>query len=88
MEEVVVTAMRNVYLSQVNYAYGNNVYLPYSVGMLQAYCQTIPDIRKNFAFKELLYLREDVDEVLDRVDEPAIFGLSCYIWNWEYQKKC
>ena len=34
----------HVYLAQVNNQYGDNVFLPYSVGMVQSYCQTIEAI--------------------------------------------
>ena len=74
----------NVYLAQVNYSYGNNLFLPYSVGLLQAYCQTIDRIDDSFAFKELIYLRDDPDTVAQRLEDPKVVGLSCYIWNWEW----
>jgi radical SAM superfamily enzyme YgiQ (UPF0313 family) len=76
----------NVYLAQVNNTYGNNVYLPYSVGLLQAYCQTIKEINDSFSFKDFIYLRDDPDTVTRRLDHPKIFGISCYIWNWEWSK--
>lgn len=77
----------NVYLSQVNHAFGKNVFLPYSIGLLQAYAQTISEIKSAFEFKELQYLRESPAEVVKRLDNPAVFGFSCYIWNWEYNKR-
>ena len=46
----------NIYLCQVNNQYGNNVFLPNSVGMLQAYCLTIDKIKECFDFKGFLYL--------------------------------
>ena len=36
--------MYNVALVQVNYKFGNNVFLPYSVGLLRAYYEGILDI--------------------------------------------
>lgn len=76
--------MMNVYLAQVNNSYGRNVFLPYSAGMLQAYAQSIPEIREAFDFKGFVYSREPIDQVIARMDEPAVFGCSCYIWNWSY----
>ena len=76
----------NAYLCQFNNKYGNNVFLPYSVGLIKGYCQTIDEIDRNFDFKEFLYLREDVDEVAESLVEPKEVGLSCYIWNWEHSK--
>lgn len=76
--------MRNVYLAQVNHAYGRNVFLPYSVGLLQAYALTIPEIKQAYSFRELLFLREDTEKILSRMHNPDVFGLSCYIWNFRY----
>lgn len=76
----------NVYLCQVNNKYGNNVFLPYSVGLIQAYCQTIPEINENFDFKGLIYLRDDPENAAKSLERPEIVGISCYVWNFEWSK--
>ena len=76
----------NVCLVQVNYQYGNNVFLPHSVGLVQAYCKTIPEIEHNFEFLDFVYLRDDPDTVARDLDSPKIVGISCYLWNWEWSK--
>src|SRR3989344_2603764 len=78
--------MKNVFLVQVNYRYGNNVFMPYSIGSIQAYCQTDPEIRTNFNFQPLLFLRDEPEQVAQSMTDPAVLGLSCYMWNWEYNK--
>jgi radical SAM superfamily enzyme YgiQ (UPF0313 family) len=75
---------RNVFLTQVNYQYGNNVFVPYSVGSIQAYSKTIPEVRENFQFHEPIFLRKDPNDVVLGLHEPSIVGFSCYVWNWEY----
>src|SRR3989344_9654871 len=77
---------RNIFLAQVNYRYGDNVFMPYSVATLQAYAQTDSEVRNNFDFQPLLFLREDPDQVARKMERPAVLGLSCYLWNWEYNK--
>ncbi|MBI3631992.1 MAG: radical SAM protein [Candidatus Vogelbacteria bacterium] len=77
---------RNVLLVQVNYQYGNNVFVPYSVGSIQAYAENIPEIENNFKFQEPVFLREDPLEVIKKTSEPMVVGFSCYLWNWEYNK--
>lgn len=78
----------SVVMVQVNYQYGQNVFVPYSVGSLQAYAETIPEIRKNFLFREPVFLRQNPVEVLRGIEkEPAVVGFSSYLWNWEYNKK-
>lgn len=76
----------NIYLVQVNNQYGNNVFLPYSVGLVQAYCQTIKEINENFNFGDFIYLRHQPGATARRLDHPKIVGISCYIWNWEWNK--
>jgi radical SAM superfamily enzyme YgiQ (UPF0313 family) len=75
---------RNVYLGQINNTYGANAFLPYSTALLQAYAQSIPAIQENFDFKELLFLREPPEQVVARLEEPAVLALSSYIWNWQW----
>lgn len=76
--------MKKVYLGQVNNKYGNGVFIPYSVGLLQAYAQQDPIIQENYEFGEMLYLRENVEQVAERWSDGDVIGLSCYIWNFEY----
>ncbi|MFD6530882.1 B12-binding domain-containing radical SAM protein [Streptomyces sp. NPDC060184] len=77
----------NVYLAQVNNNFGDMAFLPYSVGMLQAYCMTQPDITEAFNFMPFVFLRENVQRVARQMDHPDVIGLSCYIWNWEYNRE-
>jgi len=78
---------KNVYMCQVNNKYGNNVFLPYSTGVITSYCLTIPRIRENFEFKDNLFLKDNIDEVVEKLEEPDVFGFSSYIWNFEYNQK-
>lgn len=75
-----------VQLVQVNYAYGSNVFLPYSAGMLQAYALSQPDLASGYEFLTPLFLRRPVAEVVVSLPPLKVLGFSCYIWNWEYCK--
>lgn len=75
---------RNIYLAQCNTTFGRSAFLPYSVGLLQAFAQTNKIIREEYDFKELLYLREPVADVVKRMERPDVFGGSVYIWNSSY----
>lgn len=75
---------RSVYLAQVNNTFGNQAFLPYSVGLLQAYAQTVPIIRDNYSFDGFIYLRENISDVVTRTKGLDVFGASCYIWNFNY----
>ncbi len=78
--------LRNIYLAQVNYQFGRNAFLPYSVGIIQAYCQTIKVINDNYRFRELFFSRNLPEKVAADLDTPAVLGLSCYVWNWQYNR--
>ena len=74
--------MRNVYLAQVNERYGDNVFLPFSIGLIQAYCQSLDWVNQEYTFKELIYLRERPAFFVEQMENPDVVGCSCYIWNW------
>lgn len=76
----------NVWLSQPNHSYGKNCFLPYSAGMLQAYAQSKSEIREAYEFQPIIFKREEISKVLARMyaNPPSVLGLSCYIWNFEY----
>ncbi|UCH95502.1 MAG: radical SAM protein [Candidatus Aminicenantes bacterium] len=76
----------NIYLCQVNNRFGKEVFLPYSVGAIQAYCQQFDQVTRNFEFKEFIYLREEPGKIANRLNHPKIVGISCYIWNWQFSK--
>lgn len=76
--------MKKVYLAQINNSYGDNAFLPYSVGMLWAYASNIPAVTKNYELGGFLYLREDINLAVEKINDPGIIAISCYIWNWQY----
>lgn len=83
--------IKNIYLSQVNYKTGSGVYsgywVPYSIACLWAYVQQFDWVKEFFNLKEIFFKREPIEEVLMKLENPSLFAFSCYIWNWEYNKK-
>jgi radical SAM superfamily enzyme YgiQ (UPF0313 family) len=71
-----------IQMVQFNNSYGNNVFIPYSVSVLQAYCKKDPRIRDSYEFMPFLYRRGAVDEIAQRIGQVDILCLSCYMWNW------
>ena len=71
-----------VRMMQLNSAYGNKLYLPYSVGMLKAYADRFPEIQDAYTFAPILFKREAVDVIVDRIGAPDVLGISGYVWNW------
>lgn len=83
--------MRNLYLIQPNYVASpggtEEYYLPYSVGVLWAYAKQSAVIQQNYHLAEIIFRREPIDQLVARMQAPAVCVFSCYVWNWEYNKK-
>jgi len=82
--------MYNVYLIQPNYDFGPDqipeFYLPYTIGILWSYAVQFENIKNNFKLAGLIFKRENIDIVVDRMIDPTVVAFSCYVWNWEYNK--
>lgn len=81
--------MKNVYFVQVDVSASlgaQNAYLPYTAGILAANAWTSGIVKQNFRFKEFIFLRENIDGVVKRMESPAVIAFSNYCWNTEYNK--
>ena len=68
----------NLYLFQFSFLYGNEIYLPYSVGTLWSYSRTIPEIEKNITKKGFRVLGEEPQKIVDGLENPQIAAFSTY----------
>jgi len=59
-------------------------WLPYSVGCLWAYCLQYGDIASGYHLKDLIFKREDPEELIARLENPVVCAFSTYIWNEQY----
>src|SRR5262249_24207832 len=73
----------HLYLFQFSFRYGDEIYLPYSAGILWAYARTFPEIAQNFENKGFVFVREQPDAIITRVEEPSVAAFSTYVWHWE-----
>ncbi|MCL2122519.1 MAG: radical SAM protein [Desulfovibrionaceae bacterium] len=78
--------MKNLYFVQASYAMGNNAYLPYTYGCLAACVWKNPLITSSYRNGGCFFLRDPVDAVLDKMENPKAVAFSCYAWNYEYHK--
>lgn len=81
--------MKNLYLVQVDVSActgTEQAYLPYTAGVLAANAFLNETVRENYNFKEFIFLREETDEVIGRMEDPAVVGFSNYCWNTEFNK--
>lgn len=77
---------KNLYFFQVNYSYGKSAHIPYTAGQLSAYALADKDVGEYFQLREIFFLRENVNEVMARIENPAVAAFSTYIWNFNYNK--
>ncbi len=76
--------MKNVYLIQPSNALSRSVFLPYSAGVIAAYSFQHEKIKNNYHLSEFIFIKQNIDEVLNSIKNPYIAGFSCYMWNVEY----
>ena len=81
--------MKNVYLSQMSLELPGSkyYYFPYSVGVVWCYANADPVINNNYQLKGLYFIKEDIDTIVDNMEDPAVLGLSSYIWNTNYNEE-
>lgn len=80
---------KNVYFVQASDIYGTdkkNVYIPYAVGCIQAYCLKNQTILENYNFGKFIYTKEPVENVVSKLENPFMVLFSCSVWNMEYNK--
>lgn len=73
---------KQVRLMQLNNNYGNQYYIPYSVGVLTSYAKQFDEIVDNFQFLPFIYKRERVEEIVAKIGQVDVLGVSVYVWNW------
>lgn len=78
--------MKNIYLFQPQYTvHGNKSYwIPYSIGCIWSFAQQYEFVTDNFTLANLFFKRDNIDELIKSINEPAICGFSCYAWNEQY----
>lgn len=80
--------MFKVSLVQPNFPQGpkskNAYYLPYSVGVLWAYAKQFSEVTDCWTLDELIFQREPINEVAERLAKSHLVGFSTYIWNRQY----
>lgn len=80
--------MKTIALVQPNYRQGpkelNAYYLPYSVGVLWAYACQFENITKNYRLSDIVWKRDLIDGVVDKLSSVDVIAFSTYVWNRNY----
>lgn len=67
---------------QINNSFENACYVPYSLGMLQAYFQKHSSAAARFSFQPPIYRRIPVQQALEQLEGAQIVAFSVYSWNY------
>lgn len=73
--------MTKIGLVQINNNYSGQSYLPYSVGLLQAYVQAYAKDPGKYEFLLPVHLRMPVEEAVNKLLGSDVVGVSAYVWN-------
>ena len=80
----------NVSIVQPNFRQGGNSFmgywLPYSSGCVFSYSKETPEFKDILHLNQLVFRREEIQSVVNKVANDHIVMFSCYMWNWEYNK--
>ena len=77
---------RKVYLAQFSIIVENQfVLLPYSVASIWAFARSFDEVNNNYELAgDFLFIKKPIEEVIESIVDPDIFGLSVYVWNSNY----
>lgn len=78
---------RKLYFLQVNYIYGKSAHIPYTAGQISAYAFADKDVAENYSLERIFFLREPIDSLLEKIDDPSVVAFSTYLWNSNYNKE-
>jgi putative methyltransferase len=72
---------REVWLHQFVQVFGNEAWIPLSVGCIAAHAKADSEFNDHFAIQPLVYMRAAPKEIVNQYTNPAVLGFSAYIWN-------
>ena len=73
---------RNIYIANLNIA----PFVPYISGILRMHSESDP-AAADYEFRDPIFHRSRPDSVVGGLADPAILGLSCYVWNFRQHMK-
>ncbi len=74
--------MKNIYLFELSDVFADQVYLPYSSGVVWSYVKNNPYIKDNYILADWFFAREEAEDIIAKIKNPDILLFSCFMWNW------
>ena len=75
---------KKVYFVQTGCVFNNEHFLPYSAGILAAYCFDNEKISSRYELSDIIYKCEDFDSTIKKIIDPTIVAFSNYMWNYKF----
>tara|TARA_B110000503_G_C7125390_1_gene404351 strand:+ start:100 stop:1857 length:1758 start_codon:yes stop_codon:yes gene_type:complete len=73
-----------IYLAQFSVIIEDQfVYFPYSVGCIWAYIESQGTVNRD-QLGDIFYIKKPIEDIVNSLDNPKLFGFSHYIWNENY----
>jgi radical SAM superfamily enzyme YgiQ (UPF0313 family) len=72
---------KKIWLHQFVQFFGNEAWIPISIGLIAAHARKNPNFDKHFEVMELQYERMDPQKIVAKYEDPSILAFSVYIWN-------
>ena len=77
----------NIYLFEINDVLTGQIKLPYSTGVIWSYCLLNEEINNNYSLDGWFYYRQDIEEIMDKIENPSVLGFNCFVWNWKFNNQ-
>ena len=67
--------------AQINNGFSGQFYLPYSIGILQAFVEHNSERKEKYEFSSTIYKRLLLNDAFEKLKNSNIVLLSTYVWN-------
>ena len=78
---------KNIYLFEINDVLTGQIKLPYSTGVIWSYCLLDEEINNNYNLDGWFYYRQEIDDIVSKIENPSILGFNCFVWNWKFNNQ-
>tara|TARA_R110000824_G_scaffold12307_8_gene54065 strand:- start:9098 stop:11065 length:1968 start_codon:yes stop_codon:yes gene_type:complete len=82
MKTKTLTDKKSVYLFELSDVMADQVYLPYSSGVVWSYLQKDENLRSNYELADYFYHNDDLGIILSKIKDPDVLAFSSFLWNW------
>ena len=79
--------VKQVVFNEYNIRMEKSAYLPIASGLLRAYAETNPEIKKHYQFMPFHYHMDSMDNIMGKYENPEVAAFSLSMWNEQLNLK-